>query len=147
MGGEPMTDERASIVEFMLTMGLGVSREYAERRADAFLASRRAREDKRDRLIERYQRCAARIWEMFPADPLPNDDPAQGYIQRLESLLDRGLLAARQPPGDAAPHATPYEETRPSPKPPTGEVRCCECNGTADEPRGLCGGALHPKRP
>ena len=30
-------------------------------------------------------------------------------------------------------------------KPPTGEVRCCECNGTADEPRGLCGGALHPR--
>lgn len=31
--------------------------------------------------------------------------------------------------------------------PPVGPIRCCECNGTADEPKGLCGGALHPPAP
>jgi len=48
--------------------------------------------DERDALIERYQRCAVQLWQLFPRDPLPADDPAQSWIERLEALLARGLL-------------------------------------------------------
>ena len=40
---------------------------------------------------DRYVRCAERIWALFPKDPL-GDDPAHAWIERLEALLDRGLL-------------------------------------------------------
>lgn len=43
-------------------------------------------------LVQRYEVCALRIWELFPTDPLSSDDPAQFWIERLESILDRGLL-------------------------------------------------------
>lgn len=43
-------------------------------------------------LIGRYQACAQRIWELFPVDPLPIDDPAHFYLERLESILNRGFL-------------------------------------------------------
>jgi hypothetical protein len=47
-------------------------------------------------LITRYERCALRIWELFPSDPLPPDDLAHFWIERLESMLNRGLLIARE---------------------------------------------------
>lgn len=48
-----------------------------------------------DALLLRYQRCAERIWNLFDHDPLPNNDPAQGYVERLEALLSRDLLAPK----------------------------------------------------
>lgn len=44
--------------------------------------------------ISRYQRCVQRIWDMFPCDPLPAD-LAQLYVERLEALLDLGLIGPR----------------------------------------------------
>ncbi len=56
-------------------------------------------DDKLD-LVKRYQKCAARIWAMFPSDPIP-ESPAQGWCERLEALLDHGALerADAKPPG------------------------------------------------
>lgn len=51
--------------------------------------------DKTARLIERYQKCAERIWLLFPSDPLPDDDHAQLWVDRLESILARELLIPR----------------------------------------------------
>jgi len=48
-------------------------------------------------LLGRYQACAVRIWGLFPSDPLPDDDPAHFWIDRLESILDRELLAVKEP--------------------------------------------------
>lgn len=42
-------------------------------------------------LIERYQRCAEKLWELFPKDPIGNST-AQSSIERLEAIIDRGLL-------------------------------------------------------
>ncbi len=50
-----------------------------------------------DYLLDRYQQCARRIWQLFPEDPL-GDDPAHCWIERLEAILDRGLLAPSLPP-------------------------------------------------
>jgi hypothetical protein len=47
---------------------------------------------------DRYRVCAERIWRLFPLDPLPEDCPAQGWVERLEALLDRNLLQPRRPP-------------------------------------------------
>lgn len=44
-------------------------------------------------LINRYQAVAIRIWGLFPHDPLSENNPAQFYIERLEAILDEGLLA------------------------------------------------------
>jgi len=49
-------------------------------------------EMERGDLLQRYQACAIRIWKLFPHDPLPDDDPAHFWIERLESILDRGLI-------------------------------------------------------
>jgi hypothetical protein len=46
-------------------------------------------------LIKRYQACAYRIWELFPADPLPEEDMSHFMIERLESILNRGLLVPK----------------------------------------------------
>jgi hypothetical protein len=43
-------------------------------------------------ILDRYRQCALRIWKLFPSDPLDNH-PAHFYIERLEALLDLGLLA------------------------------------------------------
>lgn len=43
-------------------------------------------------LIARYQACAQRFWEMFSQDPLPDAHPAQAWIERLEALLNLGML-------------------------------------------------------
>ena len=48
-------------------------------------------------LVSRYQRCALRIWGLFPSDPLPVSDPAHFWVERLESILDRELLVAKEP--------------------------------------------------
>lgn len=45
-------------------------------------------------VLDRYQRAFLRLWELFPSDPL-GDDPAHFYIERLEALLDKGLLVPR----------------------------------------------------
>lgn len=45
-----------------------------------------------DATVARYQACAQRLWAMFPQDPLPPDHPAQGWLERLEALLDHGML-------------------------------------------------------
>jgi hypothetical protein len=68
-----------------------------ERAALVEAAGTRHLADERDALIERYQHCTQRLWQLFPRDPLPADDPAQGWIQRLEALLNRGLLAPLAP--------------------------------------------------
>ena len=47
-------------------------------------------------LAKRYQECARRIWHLFPFDPLPVDDPAHFWIERLESILDHDLLEGKQ---------------------------------------------------
>lgn len=52
--------------------------------------------DRVPNLIERYQRCALRIWNLFPSDPLPIDDPAQFWIERLESILNHELLLPKE---------------------------------------------------
>lgn len=52
-------------------------------------------------LVARYQACTMRLWEMFPRDPLPFDCVAQAWIERLEALLDHGLLQPVPPPGKA----------------------------------------------
>ncbi len=56
---------------------------------------RSATDDGDLRILKRYQRCAVRLWELFPTDPL-GDDPAHFYLERLEALLDRGLLAPQR---------------------------------------------------
>jgi len=47
------------------------------------------------KLIARYQQCVYRIWDLFPNDPLPDGDPAHFLCERLESILDRGLLVPK----------------------------------------------------
>lgn len=46
-----------------------------------------------ERLLNRYQTCAAALWGMFGRDPLPNSDPAHFWIERLESLIARRRIA------------------------------------------------------
>jgi hypothetical protein len=47
-------------------------------------------------LIARYQKCVYRILDLFGTrDPLPPNDPAHFLVERLESILDRGLLAPK----------------------------------------------------
>lgn len=43
-------------------------------------------------LVARYQACAQRLWAMFPRDPLPSNHPAQAWVERLEALLNHGML-------------------------------------------------------
>jgi hypothetical protein len=43
-------------------------------------------------LVQRYQKCALRIFELFDTDPLPSKCKAHFYIERLEAILDAGLL-------------------------------------------------------
>jgi hypothetical protein len=61
-------------------------------------------------VLRRYQRCAMRIWDLFEHDPLPHDDPAHFFLERLESILDRGLLVPvttwRQARGEECCHGT-----------------------------------------
>lgn len=59
-------------------------------------------------LIKRYQAVAIRIWEIFPSDPL-GDSPAHFWIERLEAIVDKGLLVP------SAPHACalPVDYTKP----------------------------------
>jgi hypothetical protein len=37
-------------------------------------------------VLERYQACARRLWDLFPIDLL-GDSPAQSFIERLEGLI------------------------------------------------------------
>jgi hypothetical protein len=55
---------------------------------------RNTESDARDRLVERYQKCAMAIWELFARDPL-GDSPAQAWIERLEEIVKRGLLVPK----------------------------------------------------
>lgn len=48
-------------------------------------------------LLGRYQECTRRIWHLFPTDPLGDDCPAHFLIDRLEAILDQGLLAPKPP--------------------------------------------------
>ncbi len=48
-------------------------------------------------LVGKYQALALRIWKLFPEDPLPNCT-VHFWPERLEALLDRGLLLAAQGP-------------------------------------------------
>jgi hypothetical protein len=59
-----------------------------------------------ERLIERYQKCSLAIWSMFTSDPL-GDDPAHFWVERLESLIKRGLIG----PKEAEPVCECYRET------------------------------------
>jgi hypothetical protein len=45
--------------------------------------------------LERYERAAKKIWTLFPADPLPNPESAHLFIERLEAIIERGLLVPR----------------------------------------------------
>jgi hypothetical protein len=45
--------------------------------------------------LARYQDIALRIWNLFPNDPLPSDDPAHLWHERIEALLNRDLLIPR----------------------------------------------------
>lgn len=49
-------------------------------------------------LLERYQRCVSQIWDMFDKDPLPDDHPAQAWIERLEALIELGLIKSNVKP-------------------------------------------------
>jgi hypothetical protein len=40
--------------------------------------------------------CAQRIWGLFPSDPIPDDERAHFWIERLESILDHGLLVSSE---------------------------------------------------
>jgi hypothetical protein len=71
--------------------------EQAKRRENANLY-----EQTEETLITRYQKVAAKLWAMFPSDPLPTDDPAQGWCERLESLIARGLIGPIRPAGEVA---------------------------------------------
>lgn len=53
-----------------------------------------------DELLKRYQRCAERLWRMFARDPLPDDHPAQSWLERLEALLELGLVGPVPKPFD-----------------------------------------------
>jgi hypothetical protein len=46
-------------------------------------------------VLNRYQNCAQRIWELFEEDPLGNSS-AHFLIERLEALLDQGLLVPKE---------------------------------------------------
>jgi hypothetical protein len=43
-------------------------------------------------LVSRYQHCVSQLLAMFPSDPL-GESPAQFYIERLEALIEKKLLA------------------------------------------------------
>lgn len=46
-------------------------------------------------LVKRYQACTLRIWRLFPSDCLPADDQSHFWVERLESILDHGLLISK----------------------------------------------------
>lgn len=49
-------------------------------------------------VVDRYQKVAQRIWSLFgDQDPL-GEDPAQGWVERIEKLLDKGLLVPKNGP-------------------------------------------------
>jgi hypothetical protein len=84
---------------------------------------------KKRSLQDRYQTCAQRIWRLFPKDPLPSSCPAQSWVERLEALLDRGMLQPRPPlklPGIPCPQckgAGRAHDTR---------ERCPRCGGAGE---------------
>jgi hypothetical protein len=43
-------------------------------------------------MLARYQNCVHRILNLFPSDPLPAQCQAHALVQRLEALLNLGLL-------------------------------------------------------
>lgn len=50
--------------------------------------------------LDCYEGIFKRIWDLFDGDPLsafPECDKAQGWIERMEALLDHELLAPRAP--------------------------------------------------
>jgi hypothetical protein len=51
-------------------------------------------------VIERYQKCTSKLFDLFESDPLGNH-PAHFYIQRLEALIGLNLLRPVQPAGEA----------------------------------------------
>jgi transcriptional regulator with XRE-family HTH domain len=60
--------------------------------------------------IDRYTRAAARVWSLFDSDPLGPDSKAESYIDRLEALLDRGLLASTATSTREVPSMAQLEE-------------------------------------
>ena len=55
-------------------------------------------------LLERYRTIAYRIWELYDSDPL-GDGHARFMTDRLEAILDRGLLVPRAEPTEEKHHA------------------------------------------
>jgi hypothetical protein len=48
-----------------------------------------------EKLIARYQACTLKLLEMLPAGSIPSTDMAQGYCERLESIIRHDLLRPR----------------------------------------------------
>ena len=64
-------------------------------------------------LLLRYRRCVERLLAQFPRDPLPDDCDAQGFVERLEVLIDRGLIGPVTLPGDRRIEDVPESEAVP----------------------------------
>jgi hypothetical protein len=84
---------------------------------------------KLQKLLLRYQRCANKIWELFPKDPLPDGHPAQGALERLEAIVELGLLQSK-PPADFCPTYEPkkYESLVPDWLMTNQTVLCKTCD-------------------
>jgi hypothetical protein len=54
-----------------------------------------------------------RLLAQFPRDPLPDDCDAQGFVERLEVLIDRGLIGPVTLPGDRRIEDVPESEAVP----------------------------------
>lgn len=60
--------------------------------------------------LERYQRCAERVWKLFDVDPLGDQSAAQSWVDRLEAILDGGMLASAIAATREAPTMQQLEE-------------------------------------
>lgn len=60
-------------------------------------------------LLKRYQACALQIWQLFDQDPLPDSDPAQSYLERLERVLINHQLGPNVEPSKQIQKPDPFE--------------------------------------
>lgn len=111
------------------------------------------------RMHTRYMTCAERVWDLFDQDPLPADCAAQTWIERLEALLEHGLLAPAARPrlndgvcpgcwGSGCLDRKPCERCGGSgrAKPKLRGVPCPDCHGgggarCGTRPCARCGGS------
>lgn len=99
---EGALDELSFIKSYLGHRDQDANHAWMVRRIDAVLAGKdpstaapATDADDRTTVGKRYGECALRIWKMFEKDPLPDGHKAHFYIERLEALLDLGLIGPK----------------------------------------------------